>query len=114
MRKGLAFGDETLNGLDNRQTAAVILILVISLPSRSSGSIKLHNREPTFPVYTPFPPKFRNLDNVPPHYIHNRREFIIKSCLRELFGERMKSGRDNEGIVKIKRKKGILRTDRLG
>jgi hypothetical protein len=113
MRKGLAPGDETLNGLNNRQTAAVILTLVIGFPSRSPDSIKLHNRELTCLTHTPLPPKFRNLNNVPPHYIYNRREFAIKSCLRELFGEEIKSGKNNGSIVKI-RKKGILRIGRLG
>jgi hypothetical protein len=112
MRKGLALSDETLNGLNNRQTAAVILTLVIGLPSRSSGNIKLHDRGPIFPAYISLPPKLRNLSDVPPHYIHNRREFAIKSCLRELFGKRIKSGKDSGNIARIRRK-GILRIGRL-
>jgi hypothetical protein len=114
MRRGLASGDETLNGLDNRQTAAIILTLVIGLPSRSPGSIKLHDRGPTFLAYISLPPKLRNLSDVPPHYIYNRREFAVKSCLRELFGKRIKGGKDSGNIAKIRKKKGILRTGRLG
>jgi hypothetical protein len=112
MRKGLAPSDEALNGLNNRQTAAIILTFVIGLPSRSLNSIKLHNRGPTCLAHTLLPPKFRNLGDVPPHYIHNRREFAIKSCLRELFGEKIKGGKDSENIVRMRKKK-ILRTGRL-
>jgi hypothetical protein len=88
MRKGLALGDETLNGLNNRQTAAVILTLVIGFLSRFSGNIELHDRGFTCLAHILFPLKFRNFGNVPPHYIHNRREFVIKSCLRKLFGKK--------------------------
>jgi hypothetical protein len=114
MRKGLALSDETLNSLDNKQTAAVILTLVISLLSRSPDSIKLHDRGPICLIHTPFSPKLRNLSDVPPYYIHNKREFTIKSCLRELFGEKIKGERDSGGIVKIRKRKGILRIGRLG
>jgi hypothetical protein len=105
MRKNQILGDETFNGLNNRQTAAIILTLVIGLPSRSPGSIKLHDRGLTSPAYIPLPPKLRNLSDVPPHYIHNRREFAVKSCLRELFGERMKDGRDSGDIVRMRKKR---------
>jgi hypothetical protein len=114
MRKGLAPSDEALNDLNNRQTAAIILTLVISLPFRSLNSIKLYDRGLICLAHIPFPPKFRNLSNVPPYYIHNKREFAVKSCLRELFGERIKSEKDNGSIVRIKKRKGILRTGRLG
>jgi hypothetical protein len=114
MRKDLASDDETFNSLNNRQTAAVILTLVISFLSRFSDSIKLHNRGPICLIYIPLPPKLRNLNNVPPYYIHNKREFIIKSCLRELFGRKIKGEKNNGNIVRIRKKKGILRIDRLG
>jgi hypothetical protein len=113
MRKGLAFSDETFNNLNNRQTATVILTLVISLLSRFLDSIKLHNRGFTFLIYILFPPKLRNLSDVSPYYIYNKREFIIKSCLRELFGKKIKNGKDNENIAKIRKKKKILRIGRL-
>jgi hypothetical protein len=89
------------------------LTLVISLLSRFLNSIKLHNRGLIFLVYTPFLPKFRNLGNVPPYYIHNRREFAVKSCLRELFGKRIKGEKNSGNIARMRRKKGILRTGRL-
>jgi hypothetical protein len=113
MRKGLASGDETLNGFNNRQTAAIILTFVIGLPFRSPDNIELHDRGPIFSVYTLLPPKLRNLGDVPPYYIHNRREFAIKSCLRELFGEKIKGGKNSGSIAKMKKKKEILRTGRL-
>jgi hypothetical protein len=105
MRKSLTPNDETLNGLNNRQTATVILTLVINLLSRFPGSIKLHNRGSIYLIYISLPPKFRNFNDVPPYYIYNRREFTVKSCLRKLFGEKMKNGKDNENIVKMRRKK---------
>jgi hypothetical protein len=90
MRKGLALGDEAFNSLNNRQTAAVILTLVISFLFRFLGSIKLYNRGPIYLAHISLSPKFRNLNDVPPHYIYNRREFAVKSCLRELFGKKKK------------------------
>jgi hypothetical protein len=113
MRKGLASGDETFNGLDNRQTAAVILTLVIGLLSRSLDSIKLHDRGLTCLAHTLLPLKLRNLGDVPSYYIHNRREFTVKSCLRELFGKKIKGERNSGGIVRMRKKKRILRTGRL-
>jgi hypothetical protein len=112
MRKGLAFNDEILNNLNNRQTAVIILTFVIDLLSRFLDSIKLHNREFIYLAHIPLLPKLRNLSNVPPHYIYNRREFAVKSCLRELFGKKIKNEKDSENIVKIRKKK-ILRTGRL-
>jgi hypothetical protein len=113
MRKGLAFSDEAFNGFNNRQTAAVILTLVIDFLSRFSGNIELHDRGPTCLIYILLPSKLRNLGNVPSHYMHNRREFAIKSCLRELFEKKIKNRKDSEGIVKIRKRKEILRTGRL-
>jgi hypothetical protein len=113
MRKGLTPNDEALNGLNNKQTAAIILTLVIGLLSRFLNNIKLHDRGLIYLIHISLPPKLRNLSDVPPYYIHNRREFTVKSCLRELFGKKIKNGKDNENIIKMK-KKEILRTGRLG
>jgi hypothetical protein len=89
MRNGLALNDKTFNGLNNRQTAAIILTLVIGLLSRFLDSIKLHNRGLTCLAHILLSLKFRNLSNVSPHYIYNKREFTVKSCLRELFGKKI-------------------------